>query len=822
MNDGRDSAKLLSSASWLATLYSNSGQGSADDGAQIVAQVGAIFQSFADSLPVNVHVKDIHGRRVFCNRGYLELHKANRNDMLGKTDADLFPEEIARKFREDDAKVIETGTVLFGSEELGLPSGKRQLIERIKSPIRDSSGKIVGVQVVFWDVTERTTMAETLNLEQRFLASLMDTIPDAIYFKDRDSRFIRISRAMADKFGLPTPDVAIGKSDIDIFSSEHAQQALRDEQKIMRTGEPLVSKIEKETWANRDDTWVSTTKMPLRDKNGETLGTFGISRDVTEQKRAEDQLQVAKEAAEAASRAKGEFLANMSHEIRTPMNGIIGMTELLLNSNLTSEQREYLLIVKNSANALLALLNNVLDSSKIEAGKLELEQIPFHLRDTLGETLQTLASRASEKGLELAVHIKPNVPDGLRGDPGRLRQIVVNLVGNAIKFTENGEIVVRVTVDSINIDTARLRFAVVDTGIGIPHDKQLKVFEAFTQVDTSTTRKFGGTGLGLAIVSQLVNLMGGRIWLVSEPGKGSTFQFTADFPIEKSGSTLPSELTSLRNLRVLVVDDNQTNQVICEEMLSNWDMRPTVVGSGAAALAELRHAAHVGRPYRLVLLDVMMPEMDGYEVARRVREDPLIKDVIIMILSSIGHPDFGAATRDLSLSRVITKPITQSTLFNAITNSLGPAQVTAGTASTIAVDESADFVPRKILLAEDGLVNQKVAVGLLTQRGHKVTVVSNGQAAVDTVMQGAFDLVLMDIQMPVLDGFEATAAIRSWEHKSGRRISIIAMTAHAMKDDRQRCMDAGMDDYISKPFRPQELFRAVEEAKPIVTVSQNT
>jgi two-component system, sensor histidine kinase and response regulator len=814
MNGLPDSADAFFPSTWLATLCSSSNQSPSNAEIEALCQAGAIFQSLADCLPMNFLVKDIRGRRVFVNRGYLELHQANRNELLGKADADLFPEAIAKKYQADDAKVLQTGVVLRGVEELRLPNHKRQWIERIKAPVRDAKGAIVGVQVIFWDVSERVATAESLNLEQRLLTSLMDSIPDAVYFKDRESRFIRISRAMADKFGLPGPEAAIGKTDADIFSSEHAEQALHDEQKIMRTGVPLVAKIEKETWADRDDTWVSSTKMPLRDKHGEILGTFGISRDVTEQKRAEDELQIAKEAAEAASRAKSEFLANMSHEIRTPMNGVIGMTELLLNSNLTHEQREYQIIVKNSANALLSLLNDILDFSKIEAGKLELEQIPFHLRDTLGETLHTLANRAAEKGLELAMHIPPNIPDHLRGDPGRLRQIVVNLVGNAIKFTDKGEIVVRVSVESADATVARLQFAVCDTGIGIPLDKQSKVFEAFSQADASTTRKFGGTGLGLAIVSQLVALMGGRIWLESEPGRGSTFQFTADFPLAEAAAAPPAELETLRGLPVLVVDDNQTNRIICEEMLANWRMRPTAVSSGAAALEELRRAADAGQPFRLILLDVMMPELDGYEVARRVRDDPKIKDVTIVVLSSMGRPEYGAAAADLRLARILTKPITQSELFNAISNSLGPVRADSTPTDTIAGSRSADFTPRRILLAEDGLVNQKVAVSLLTKRGHNVTVVSDGRAAVEAVAQHAFDLVLMDVQMPIMDGFAATVAIRKWEQETGRRIAIIAMTAHATKDDRQRCLDSGMDGYIAKPFRPQELFSAVEHTSP--------
>jgi two-component system, sensor histidine kinase and response regulator len=813
-----DHADAASLAEWLASLYSPGNDTSADRRSDALP-AATIFRSIADSLPVYVVIKDVHGRRVFVNRVYLELYHASEQEMLGRTDADLFPQELARKYHEDDEKVLRTGVSLRGTEEIRLPDGRRRMIDRIKAPIHDGRGAIVGVQVIFWDVTEQVATQESLNLEQRLLSALMENIPDSIYFKDRESRFLRISRTTAGKFALAGPEEAIGKTDADIFSAEHAQQALEDEQRIMRTGEPLVAKIEKETWPDREDTWVSSTKMPLHDKNGEIIGTFGISRDVTEQKRAEVELQVAKEAAEAANRAKSEFLANMSHEIRTPMNGVIGMTELLLNTELTSEQREYQTIVKNSAYALLSLLNDILDFSKIEAGRLELEQIPFCLRDTVGDTLHALANRAAEKGLELAVHIPPTVPDQLNGDPGRLRQILLNLVGNAIKFTHQGEIVVSVTAESSDSLGAQLQFAVRDTGIGIAPDKHSKVFEAFSQADASTTRQFGGTGLGLAIVSQLVSLMGGRIWLESELGQGSTFYFTALFAIEKTEAAPLARLESLRDLAVLIVDDNHTNQIICEEMLLNWNMKPKVVSSGPAALKELTSAAKAGRPYQLVLLDVMMPEMDGYEVARRIREDRQIHEVPIIMLSSIGRPDDVSVAKDLRLSRIVTKPVTQSDLFNAISNSIGTASEVAATSGTITADRPADFVPRRILLAEDGLVNRKVAVSLLTKRGHHVTVVGNGQEAVEAVTQDHFDLVLMDVQMPVMDGFEATSIIRKWEKDTGRRVPIIAMTAHAMKGDRERCMEAGMDGYVSKPFRPQELFQAVETAKPSVVES---
>jgi PAS domain S-box-containing protein len=797
---------------WLSATAIDSGPDSSTESGAI-AEAASLFQSAVDVLPLRLVIKDAQGRRVFVNRGYLDLQDGEQADVIGKTDFDLFPAEIAQRYRADDQQVLRTGVVLRGVEEHHLRDGRRVWIERIKSPVRNARGEVVGVQVVFWDVTDKVEVAEALDLERDLLKSLMDSIPDAVYFKDDQSRFLRISRAQADQFGLASPEEAIGKSDADIFTAEHAEKALQDERRIMETGEPLVAQVEKETWADRPDTWVSTTKMPLRDKNGFIVGTFGISRDVTELKRMQDELTRARDAAELANRAKGEFLANMSHEIRTPMNGIIGMTELLLNTDLAPEQREYLLMVQSSADALLALLNDILDFSKIEAGKLELDEVEFPLRDTLGATLHSLAARAAQKGLELAVHIVAEAPDDLVGDPSRLRQIVVNLVGNAIKFTERGEVVVRVSPERLDDAQAVLHFAVRDTGIGIPPEQQQRVFAAFTQGDASTTRQYGGTGLGLAISSQLVSLMKGRIWLESEQGIGSTFHFTAEFGrVAGAQRREPLQLATLFELPVLVVDDNHTNRVICAEMLASWGMKPTVVASGAAALDELSRAAAAGQPFKLALVDVMMPQMNGFELVRKLRERRDAESLVIIMLTSADQPGSAAQAKELGVARCITKPVTQSILFNAIAAAMGAALGESASAPTLTAGRGDDFKPRRILLAEDGVVNRKVAMNLLAQRGHHVTAVENGRLAVDVFAQDKYDVVLMDVQMPVLDGFAATAAIRQAEAAWQGHVPIIAMTAHAMKGDRQRCLDAGMDDYVSKPFRPQELFAAVERA----------
>ena len=670
------------------------------------------------------------------------------------------------------------------------------------------------------EIDDRLLAEETLSEERRMLRALIDNVPDFMYVKDARSCFVVANASLAKSMGVTSPADLLGKTDFDFYPKRLANQYYEDEQNVMREKKALIEREEESLDGDGNRIALLTTKVPLVDKNAQVIGIAGVGRDITERQRVEREMQRAKEAAEAASKAKSEFLANMSHEIRTPLNGVMGMTDLALDTELTPEQRDYLETVKSSSDALLTVINDILDFSKIEAGKIDLESVDFNLRDSLESTLKTVALRADEKGLELLCEVAPEVPEVVCGDSTRLRQVVINLVGNAIKFTDSGEITVRVQTESREASRCVLHITVSDTGVGIPEEKRELIFAPFSQADTSTTRKYGGTGLGLTISTRLVEMMGGKIWVESEVGRGSQFHFTArvgltDAKEIKIGMIAPPEV--LRGSRVLIVDDNRTNRRILEGMLSRWEMISVSVEEGQEALNALSGARAAGQPFSLVLTDMHMPKMDGFTLIEQIRKRPELATATIMMLTSAGHRGDAARCQDLGVSAYLLKPIRQSELREAIARVLG-AHVQNGAIPLItrfSLHDGRDpAASLRVLLAEDNAVNQRLAVRLLEKRGHHVVVAGNGAEALAAMEKQDFDLVFMDVQMPEMDGLEATAVIRGKEKISGRHQPIIALTAHAMKGDREKCIAGGMDGYLTKPIRPQELDDVLEDYAP--------
>jgi PAS domain S-box-containing protein len=659
------------------------------------------------------------------------------------------------------------------------------------------------------DITEQRQSEESLRESEQRFRIMADSCPTIIWVTDAAGRVQLTNRVCREFFGTTFELAGGGQWQLLVHPddrSEYARKFLR----AVRERAPFRA----EARARRTDgewRWLASHAEPRMSPNGDFLGHVGISPDITDRKQSEEVLQRAKDAAESANRAKSEFLANMSHEIRTPMNGVIGLTDLALDTDLTTEQRGYLEGVRNSAGSLLRILNDILDFAKIEARKLEFEVIEFDLRQMIAATLKVLGIRAAAKNLELACDLGAAVPDRVLGDPGRLRQILVNLIGNAIKFTERGEVVLRVQRLSQTRDEVELHFSVQDTGIGIPLNKQQQVFSAFSQADSSLTRTFGGTGLGLTISSQLVEMMGGRIWLESEEGIGSIFHFTVRLGVAlfRPEEELRKDSDSLAGLSALVVDDNETTRCIVDKMLSAWGVKTTSADCGSAALGALQHVAEHGNPFKLVVLDAQMLEID-FELAERIRADARRRETRIVLLTSSVQRGDADRCRELGISACLPKPVVERELLDAITRIFEPPA---------RLETGAEQRPRRaqpegpglrLLVVEDNPVNGLVARRLLEKQNHTVSTATNGREALEIMNSEQFDCVLMDLQMPVLDGFETTAAIRKKERTSGGHLPIIALTAHAIAGDLDRCLAAGMDGYLTKPINPKDVFATVE------------
>jgi PAS domain S-box-containing protein len=653
---------------------------------------------------------------------------------------------------------------------------------------------------------------------QLYMKTLLENIPDRVYFKDRDSRFLMVSKTIIERFGKGDAAAILGKTDFDLFTTEHARAAFDGEQHIIKTGESIVDLSEKETTTDGKVSWGLTTKIPVRDETGEIIGTLGVTKDISHLKESELELSRARDAALDSARSKSEFLANMSHEIRTPMNGVIGMTGLLMDTDLTPAQREFAETIRNSADALLTILNDILDFSKIEAGRLTFDVQDFDLVDLVEGALEIFAERARHKGIELACCVPADTPRRLKGDSGRLRQVITNLIGNSIKFTEKGEVVVRVAAEEQTETSTAIRISIEDTGIGIPLDVQPKLFQSFTQADNSTTRRFGGTGLGLAISKQLVELMGGQIGVTSAVGKGSTFWFRVRLDRQPSGAgpEIFGDTSALLDVKALVVDDNATSCQILRHQLFAWKMMKGSAASGHEALETLRAAAAEGRPYRLALIDMQMPEMDGMALAKAIRSDPAIASTRLVILSPTATASFMNELKAAGVDAYVIKPVKQSRLFDCLVTVLSnpatapvPTKTEEKNPRTPAGAGAADARRERILLAEDNEVNKRVALAQLRGLGFTADAVSNGSEALAALRKVPYDLIFMDCQMPELDGYEATRLIRDAERKKDANwkvpVRIVAMTANALTGDCEKCLAAGMDDYLAKPVRKSDL-----------------
>ena len=691
---------------------------------------------------------------------------------------------------------------------------------------RDAAGRGIRMTGTNADIDERKQAEEALHKSETKLRTLYESTSDALILLN-EKGFFECNPATLQMFGCTSQEEFCSKSPEDIspeMQPDGSNSIMVANQHIaiaMKDGTNQFEWVCKRIDNNATfDTDILLNSMILNGK----LALQATIRDISERKMEEEVLRHAKEAAEQAVKVKSDFLANISHEIRTPMNGIIGMTELTLDTELSHDQREYLSMVKSAADSLLIIVNEILDLSKIEAGKMDIESIEFSLDYMLRDTIKSLAIRAHRKNLELLVNIAANVPDRLLGDPGRLRQVINNLVSNAVKFTESGEIEVIVKkLDSAVEDVVSLEFSVRDTGIGIRQDKLQAIFEAFTQEDTSTTRKYGGTGLGLTISSKLVNLMGGQLGLESEVGKGSTFHFTLNLP-SHSGKTLVDyrHTGPIAGRKALIVDDNETNRKLLNDMLCCWKMRPGVVASGEEALLELKLAASSGDPYALVILDMQMPGMDGFELVKRMREHPEYAGAMVMMLTSSGERGHAARCRELDIASYLLKPVSQSEMLDAIMTALGEPleQEYPPLITRHSLKESHHKL--NLLLAEDNLVNQTLATRLLKKMGHEVTVANNGIEAVQHWQSGHFDAILMDVDMPEMDGYEATMNIRKQEQAGDARIPVIAITAHAMPGTREECLRHGMDGYITKPIDIDALFYELENIQQGIGVAAGT
>ena len=770
------------------------------------------YRSVVNSLKEIIFRTDARGHWTFLNPAWSEITGFPVDEAIGKCFLDyIFPRDLEGARKGFHAFMTGEDPVTRHEVRYRTADGGYRWMEVYAQIARNEDGHIVGLTGSLNDITERRHATSQLKENLAFVDALVEAIPLPVYLKDAEGRYMRLNKAFCSLFSVRAADL-IGKTVRELLNADDAQFHLdRDHALLKNHGTQIYEALLKLPQDKTVDALYS--KAALVKPDGTLMGLVGTIVDISSQKSAERAMLHAKETAESANRSKSEFLANMSHEIRTPMNGIIGMTDLVLETELEKHQREYLQIVKSSADALLEIINDILDFSKIEAGKMTIEAVPFEVDRLIIETLRTLTLRAQEKGLELVLDIDPAIPQSAVGDSVRIRQVLINLVGNAIKFTKTGEIIVCIRLKSSSAQKIHVMISVIDTGIGIPRDKQSLVFEAFEQEDGSTTRRFGGTGLGLSITRRLVNMMGGEIELESEVGKGSNFTATIELGIDAAGrADTSTPAASLAGKKIMLVDDSDTNLAILNAMLGRWGALTVTLHSGGETLA---YCSGHKNDIDCIILDDAMPGLSGFETAAALAAVEHYKNVPIVMFSSRGMAGDGGKCKDLRIQGYLLKPAGREEVFSAISAVIGRGRVEAAERTSVApkIVTKAEK-PIKVLLVEDNALNQKLAIALLKKWGHDVRIANNGIEALEIHATQPFDLILMDLQMPVMGGFEATATIREREKNGFKRTPVIAMTANALEGDREKCIAQGMDDYLSKPFKPEAFIQILKKYGP--------
>jgi two-component system sensor histidine kinase/response regulator len=767
-----------------------------------------LLHDIVENFPTAVQLKSVKDdfRIVMWNKAAEALYGLAKADVIGRNVHDLWPEAEAAVKHAGDLKLVnEGGRQDFPDHVVHTKRGAISVRMR-KVPLYDANGQATHLLTITDDNTQQKSDHQEKRRQEATLESLINSFSDLIFFKDRGGRYMGCNAAYAALVGKPAEAIR-GLTCFDLFEKEPAQVMHDRDQQLMS----MLREQRSELWSTKPDgerVLHETVVSPLRDDKGELLGLLGVSRNTTDRRKAEEEVKQAKELAEEATRMKSDFLANMSHEIRTPMNAIIGLSHLVLKTELTERQRDYISKVQTSGQHLLGVINDILDFSKVEAGKLDLENTAFELEKLLDTTGSLISEKAHAKGLELVFEVAPDVPAALVGDSLRLGQILLNYANNAVKFTEKGEIVISVRASERTDKDVLLHFRVRDTGIGLTPEQMGRLFQSFSQADTSTTRKFGGTGLGLAISKQLAALMGGDVGVDSEPGKGSSFWFSARLGIGQVRKRELAATLDVRGRRALVVDDNEHARRVMADMLDAMALEVTEVDSGAAAVEAVRQAAAQGKPFEVIYLDWRMPGMDGMEAARRIKALGLACSPLILMVTAYGREEMIKEAQDIGIHNVLVKPVNHSLLCDTTMSVLGrsAAPVPAsqpGEAQPVPDARLAAIRGSRILLVEDNDINQQVARELLQDAGMVVEVADNGQIALEMVRRHSWDLVFMDMQMPVMDGVTATREMRTITALAG--LPIVAMTANAMEQDRRRCMDAGMNDFLVKPIDPQEL-----------------